>query len=313
MRSMRPPLPAASQPSMPMIDPAAGAQVMDLQVEQTALQLVELVLVGLLVDRTVDHLDLVQDRPLAHRFLRRGIVPAPARARQCSLGRLTARTVATTNLANGRRRTHNPLHGARREARRSRSAAPGPCSACAASGTRLEKALQRGGQRQGRAPGRRERRGAARHGGRPGNPASSPAADRTPRSRPPTKAHADLVRGRAEEQVRGAARQQHVNWFAHWLEEVGHDIGQSLSPGHQSLRLLRRDPRCLRRGLPGAAPLSRQRGGAPDVRGLDPGAGDRRRAVLPDRRGDRLPGRAAAQAVRRRDLHGGSGRYRHVP
>ena len=83
-------------------DPPAGAHVMDLQVEQAMLQLLELVLVGLLVDRTVDHLDLVQDRPLAHRFLHRRIVPVRA-GQGNEPGTLTARTVATTNLANGRR------------------------------------------------------------------------------------------------------------------------------------------------------------------------------------------------------------------
>ena len=57
--------------------PATGAQVVDLQVEQAMLELGELVLVVLLVDRTVDHLDLVQFWPFAHRFLHRRIVPAP--------------------------------------------------------------------------------------------------------------------------------------------------------------------------------------------------------------------------------------------
>ena len=87
----------------------------------------------------------------------------------------------------------------------------------------------------------------------------------------------------------------------------------SIGQGDQSLRLHRRDPRCLRRGLPAAAPLPRRRRGAPDVEVWI-------RALMivgvlyfPDRRGDRLPGRPAAAAVRRRDLHGGSRRHRHVP
>ena len=52
--------------------PAAGAHMVDLQVEQAVLQLRQVVFVGLLVDRTVDHLDLVQDRPLAHYFVSSG-------------------------------------------------------------------------------------------------------------------------------------------------------------------------------------------------------------------------------------------------
>ena len=168
-----------------------------------------------------------------------------------------------------------------------------------------------GGHGKAGTPRRCQRRGAAGHGGRPGDP--------RPRRRRPGLRDQDRrqgacrpFRGRAEEHVRGAARaaRQLVRPLARGSRP---QYGQSLPSGHQSLRLLRRDPLCLRRGLPGAAPLPRQRRGAPDVRGLDPGAGDRGRAVLPDRRGDRLPGRPAAQAVRRRDLHGGSGRHRHVP
>ena len=47
-------------------DPAAGAQIVDLQVEQPVLELFELVFVVVLVDRVVVHLDLVEARPLAH-------------------------------------------------------------------------------------------------------------------------------------------------------------------------------------------------------------------------------------------------------
>src|SRR5437899_2818400 len=85
-------------------DPAAGAQVMDLQIEQVALQLRQIVFVGLLVDRTVDHLDLVQDRPLAPCFLRCWIVSAPA-GRRNDAGTLTARTARRSRPASGSRRT----------------------------------------------------------------------------------------------------------------------------------------------------------------------------------------------------------------
>jgi len=67
-----PPLPAASQPSRQISDPAARPQIVDLEVEQPFLQLLDLAFVTLLVDRTVDHLDLVQPRPLAHPVLPAG-------------------------------------------------------------------------------------------------------------------------------------------------------------------------------------------------------------------------------------------------
>ena len=104
---------------------------------------------------------------------------------------------------------------------------------------------------------------------------------------------AELFKVVQNEHVRsagGAARELAGSLF----EEVGHDIGRSPQADRQSLRLLRRDPGDLRRGLRAAEALSRRRGGAPDARGLGQGAGDRGRALLPDRRGDRLSGRAAA-------------------
>lgn len=58
-------------------DAAAVAQAVDLQVEQPVLELFELLLVIVLVDRIVVHLHLVETWPLAHRFLRRRIVTAP--------------------------------------------------------------------------------------------------------------------------------------------------------------------------------------------------------------------------------------------
>ena len=126
------------------------------------------------------------------------------------------------------------------------------------------------------------------------------------------KAHADIFevvqKNRCE-----APPELHVNWFAHWLEEVGRN---TVNLYHQGINLCEFFGEILFVFVEACLEPRRfraQRRGAPDVRGVDPGAGDRRRAVLPDRRGDRLPGRPAAQAVRRRDLHGGSGRYRHVP
>ena len=71
-------------------DPPAGAQVMDLQVEQAMLQLPYLFVVILFVDRTVDHLDLVQNRPFAHGFLRCRIVTARK-------GRSNASTIDSAN------------------------------------------------------------------------------------------------------------------------------------------------------------------------------------------------------------------------
>jgi hypothetical protein len=83
---------ALDQPALaggvPAVDadqhPAAAAQVMDLQVEQLLLELLQLVLVVVLVDRTVDHLDLVQLRPFAHRFLRSRIVTAAESGGNCA-------------------------------------------------------------------------------------------------------------------------------------------------------------------------------------------------------------------------------------
>jgi hypothetical protein len=54
---------------------AAGPQVVNLQVEQAVLQGLQAPVVVPVVERTVDHVDLVQRRPLAHRFPPRRIVP----------------------------------------------------------------------------------------------------------------------------------------------------------------------------------------------------------------------------------------------
>jgi hypothetical protein len=65
--------------------------VVDLQVEQAGLQLLEAPFVIDVVERSVDHLDLVQRRPLAHLFLRN---PWCHR-------RLTAASAVTTNRVDG--------------------------------------------------------------------------------------------------------------------------------------------------------------------------------------------------------------------
>src|SRR5579883_416438 len=56
-------------------DAAAGAQMVNLQVEELVLQLLQPMLVLIVVERAVDHLHLVQNRPLTHPILRLGIVP----------------------------------------------------------------------------------------------------------------------------------------------------------------------------------------------------------------------------------------------
>ncbi len=68
------------------------------------------------------------------------------------------------------------------------------------------------------------------------------------------------------------------NWLAHWLEEIGRNTVHLYEQGRESLRLLRRDPGRRRRGLPAAQALPPERGGPPDVRGVDPRPGDRGRA-----------------------------------
>ena len=167
-----------------------------------------------------------------------------------------------------------------------------------------------GGRRQGQPHRRRQEGGAARYRRRARDPAAGRRArcpDRDRRQGP-----CRPVQGRAGQHVRGAARAP--SELARPL--AGGDRAQhrpSLRAGREPCLLLRRDPRDLRRGLPASQALPPERGRPPDVRGVDPRPGDRGRAHLPDRRGDRLPGRPAAEAVRRRDLHRGGRRHRHVP
>ena len=181
MRWIRPPLPAASQPSMPIIARPPVRRWWTCRSSSWCCSFFELVLVVVVVERTVDHLDLVQRRPLAHRFLRAG---------SCQAGRrLTAARGATTNRRDGRASSHHPLCRARRRVRCSRSAAPGPCSACTAcgSGSTRPAARRTGGRpRQGdawstpRTSSGSTRRARSRS-------CSLPAAPR-PRSRPPRRA-----------------------------------------------------------------------------------------------------------------------------
>ena len=78
---------------------SARLQIVELHIEQPALQLPEVALVGLFLYWTVDHLDLVQSRPFSHRILPRGSCQR-RRGRAMSAaesGTLTAPTATTTS------------------------------------------------------------------------------------------------------------------------------------------------------------------------------------------------------------------------
>src|SRR5262245_28928417 len=57
-------------------DATARADVVHLEVEQLTLQLGQAALVCFVVDWAVEHLELIQDRPFAHRFPPSAMVPA---------------------------------------------------------------------------------------------------------------------------------------------------------------------------------------------------------------------------------------------
>ncbi len=217
-------------------DPAAGPQVVDLQVEQPVLQLLELVLrrssssIGSSI-----HLDLVEARPFAHRVLHRRIVPARVRRQlHGNLARLTAPTRTTTNLADGRRPTHHPLHHARRKARR-----------------RGRRHLD--GVQPARHPARRPRRPCRRRA-RQGR---TRIVDAKQVERLDTAGALEILTlagGGPDAEIETAGKgpcrpvrrscrttcarrrpSSHVNWLAHWLEEIGRNTVHLYRAGRQSL------------------------------------------------------------------------------
>ena len=123
---------------------------------------------------------------------------------------------------------------------------------------------------------------------------SSPAAALTPRSRPREGARPTCSRWcrptcveRAPSPACRLARAlAGASSAATWSTSAGRSSASAPSSARSSWSSLEA---CVQ---PQALPHRRRR--AADVRGLDQGADHRRRAVLPDRRGDRLPGRAAA-------------------
>ena len=236
-------------------DPAAGAQVMDLQVEQLVLQLLQLVLVGLR-----RRSDRRSSRSCPGSATCPSLPPAPDRASERGKQRweIDSATGATTNLV--RWPTPEPTiryverggssgAGGRRHLDRIQPARPAPTArqgaACGARRQRPEQAARVDAS----SVERLDTAGALEilqlAGGGPD--AEIKTAEKAP-CRP--------VRGREGEHGASAPPPRHVNWLTHWLEELGRDLVDLGAADHQSLRLLRRDPRDLRRGLraaPGAS------------------------------------------------------------